>query len=79
MPELPELEVLRQSIESTLIGRTIVEVTVNRKECVNVPPEEYASTVSGGTGNSAQDDRTTVGGGQNNRAGVAQARNVDAP
>ncbi len=48
MPELPELEVLRQSIEKSLIGRTVVDVTVNRKECVNVPPDEYVSTVSGG-------------------------------
>ncbi|MFQ5809673.1 MAG: bifunctional DNA-formamidopyrimidine glycosylase/DNA-(apurinic or apyrimidinic site) lyase [Armatimonadota bacterium] len=49
MPELPELEVLRRSIEKTLVGRTIVDVTVNRKECVNVPPEEYAAAISGGT------------------------------
>jgi len=48
MPELPELEVLRRSIERTLIGRTIVDVSVNRKECVNVPPDEYIDTVKGG-------------------------------
>ncbi|MGD8238576.1 MAG: bifunctional DNA-formamidopyrimidine glycosylase/DNA-(apurinic or apyrimidinic site) lyase [Armatimonadota bacterium] len=47
MPELPELEVLRRSIEQTLVGRTIVDVTVNREECVNIPPEEYVAAVSG--------------------------------
>lgn len=48
MPELPELEVLRRSIEKALVGRTIVDVTVGRKECLNMAPDEYASIVSGG-------------------------------
>ncbi len=49
MPELPEAEVLRRSLHKAVVGRTITGVTVNKKECVNVPPAKYRHMVAGGT------------------------------
>lgn len=47
MPELPELEVLKRGLAKTAVGRKIVKVKVNRKECVNVSPSKYKQMVEG--------------------------------
>ena len=47
MPELPELEVLKRGLAKTVVGRRIVKVTVNKKECLNVSPDKYKQMVQG--------------------------------
>lgn len=49
MPELPELEVLKRGLAKAVVGRKIVRVTVNKKECVNVSPRRYRQMVEGAT------------------------------
>jgi formamidopyrimidine-DNA glycosylase len=48
MPELPELEILRRSIESRLVGREITDVQVHKEPCINVPVRKYREAVIGG-------------------------------
>jgi formamidopyrimidine-DNA glycosylase len=49
MPELPELEALRRYLAPRLPGKTIGQVVVNRKECINAPPAKYAQVLAGAT------------------------------
>lgn len=49
MPELPELEALRRYLAPRLPGKTIGQVVVNRKECINAAPAKYAQVLAGAT------------------------------
>ena len=49
MPELPELERLRRYLEPRITGKTVASVTVNRRECINVPPAVYERALVGRT------------------------------
>ena len=47
MPEGPELERVRRYLEPRIVGKRIAAVTVNRVECVNVPPAVYERALVG--------------------------------
>ncbi len=47
MPELPELEKVRRYLDERIIGKRVSAVTVNRRECINVPPAVYERALVG--------------------------------
>jgi len=49
VPELPELEMVRRSLEARCLGKTIASAVVNQPACVNLPPPVYERVIVGGT------------------------------
>lgn len=48
VPELPEVETVRKSLESRLVGRTITRVTISKPKIVKLPePEEFKCLLTG--------------------------------
>jgi len=47
MPELPEIAVLARQMQVELAGRAFSDVEVLQPKCLNVPPEEFRTALSG--------------------------------
>jgi formamidopyrimidine-DNA glycosylase len=47
MPELPEIAVLARDMRKELTGRTFGDIEVLQPKCLNVPPEEFRTALSG--------------------------------
>lgn len=49
MPELPEMEVYKKHLTSTVVGKTIDYVEINREKTVNIAATQFQSQVTGTT------------------------------
>jgi formamidopyrimidine-DNA glycosylase len=47
MPEIPEIETVRNHLERCVRGKEFNHVTVNRNKALNVPVDEFVSQISG--------------------------------
>jgi len=47
MPELPEVETIRQQLEKKLKGKKIQDVTINNDHLINVPASEFKDKLKG--------------------------------
>ena len=48
MPEIPEMEIYRNFLQGSLVGRSIIETSIRRERSVNVPPSEFKQWVQDG-------------------------------
>ena len=49
MPELPEMASRAREMKSELVGKTITAIQVLQPKCLNLPPDEFAAALRGGT------------------------------
>ena len=47
MPELPEVETIRQQLEKEIIGKRVKEIEVKDPRMINVPAKEFKETLEG--------------------------------
>jgi len=48
MPELPEITCRAREMSQELVGRTVTAIEVLQPKCLNVPPEEFIESLTGG-------------------------------
>ncbi|HUT61167.1 MAG TPA: DNA-formamidopyrimidine glycosylase family protein [Phycisphaerae bacterium] len=48
MPELPEITCRAREMRDALVGKTINGIEVLQPKCLNVPPEEFSESLTGG-------------------------------
>jgi len=47
MPELPEVETIRQQLLKEIVGKKIKELTINDSQIINLPPEKFQALLTG--------------------------------
>jgi len=49
MPELPEITCRAREMKKALVGRTVTAIEVLQPKCLNVPPDEFVTALTGAT------------------------------